>query len=335
MSWTKLAPKALTITALLAGVGALVTGYAASRQTTAAENAYPAIGNFVEVTGGQVHYVQQGAGPHVVLLHGAGGNLREFTFDLMDRLTDRYTVTAFDRPGLGYSDRVPGVDQGPFAVEGDPPMAQARMLREASAKIGVVDPIVVGHSFGGIVSLAWALEGLDQSEPENATAVVSFAGVAMPWPGDLGWYYTYNGSAVGGALLVPLIAGFVPKGTVDRAIAETFTPQSPPTGYAEYIGAPLTIRTDSFRANARQVNTLRPHVVEMAKRYPDLQIPIEILHGGADTIVPPEVHSKEIIKLVPTANLTMLEGIGHMPHQNDPEAAVAAIDRAAIRAGLR
>ncbi len=335
MSWTKLARSILTLTALMAGVGALATGYATSRQVNAAEAAYPPIGNFVDVTGGRVHYVQEGSGPHVILLHGAGGNLREFTFDLMDRLTDRYTVTAFDRPGLGYTDRVPGVDTGPFATEGDAPLPQAAMLREAAAQIGIENPVVVGHSFGGIVALAWALQGLDQDSPLDASAVVSLAGVAMPWPGDLGWYYTYNGSALGGAFLTPVLSGFVPQSMVDSAIAETFTPQAPPTGYAAYIGAPLTIRTDSFRANARQVNTLRPHVVEMAKRYPELSLPIEILHGSADTIVPADVHSREIIKLVPSAKLTMLDGMGHMPHQNDPEAAVAAIDRAASRAGLR
>ncbi len=327
--------KALTISALVAGACAVATATMSHRQTTAAEADFPPIGDFVTVTGGKVHYVQDGSGPHVVLLHGAGSNLREFTFHLMGQLTDRYTVTAFDRPGLGYTDRVPGVDQGAFATEGDAPMAQAAMLREAAAALGVSNPIVVGHSFGGAVGLAWANLGLDQQAPENAAAMVSYAGVAMPWPGDLGWYYTLNGSAFGGAVTVPLIAAWVPESLVDKAVSDTFAPQTPPEGYSDYLGAPLTLRVDSFRANTRQVRTLRPHVVEMAKRYPELTLPIEILHGTADQTVPSRVHSEELIKLVPSARLTMLDGVGHMLHQNDPEAAVAAIDRAAARAGLR
>ena len=147
-----------TLTALI-GATALATGVTAHYRASQAETTYPPLGQFVEVTGGQVHYVQQGAGPHVVLLHGAGGNVREFTFDLMGRLADRYTVTAFDRPGLGFTDRVPGVDTGLFATEGDSPQDQAAMLREAAEKIGITDPIVAGHSFGGIVSYAWALAG--------------------------------------------------------------------------------------------------------------------------------------------------------------------------------
>ena len=313
----------------------MATSFGAHRQATAAEAAFPPVGQFVEVSGGRVHYVQEGSGPHVVLLHGAGGNLREFTFDLMGRLSDNYTVTAFDRPGLGYTDRVPDVADGWFATAGDTPLDQAIMLREAAAAIGIENPIVVGHSFGGIVGLGWASIGLDLQAPENAAAFVSFAGVAMPWPGDLGWYYTWNGSALGGAVMVPVIAALAQPSTIEKAVNDTFRPDAPPAGYADYIGGPLTVRADSFRANARQVNTLRPHVVEMMKRYHELTLPIEILHGSADVIVPPSVHSDPLLELVPSARLTMLDGVGHMPHQIDPDAAVAAIDRAATRAGLR
>ena len=80
---------------------------------------------------------------------------------------------------------------------------------------------------------------------------------------------------------------------------------------------------------------MRPNIVTMSAFYPQLTLPIEILHGTADTTVPIDIHAREIIKIVPSARLTALEGVGHMPHQVDPDAAIAAIDRAATRAGLR
>ncbi len=329
-----MARKTLAFTTATLGLGAILTTFSAGYRTAKAEEAFPPIGEFVDVTGGRVHYVQEGSGPHVILLHGAGGNLREFTFDLMDRLTDRYTVTAFDRPGLGYTDRVPGIATGALATEGDPPRAQARMLREAASMIGIESPIVVGHSMGGIISYAWAVEGLDEDSLVNAAAIVSLAGVTMPWPGDLGNYYTVNGSAFGGAVTIPLISALAPESRVRAGIEDIFAPQSSPEGYAEYIGAPLTLRVDSFRANVRQVNTLRPKVVEMSARYPELTLPIEILHGTADTTVPIHVHAEEVIKVAPTARLTRLDGIGHMPQQTNPVETVAAIDRAAERAGF-
>jgi pimeloyl-ACP methyl ester carboxylesterase len=327
-----LAVKTLSV---ILGVTALATAVISQYRAAQATTQYPPLGQFVDVTGGQVHYVQDGSGPHLVLLHGAGGNLREWTFDLMNRLTDRYTVTAFDRPGLGYTDRVPGIATGLTATEGDSPQAQAAMLREAAEKLGIIDPIVAGHSFGGIVSYAWAVAGLDQDSPANASAIVSFAGVTMPWPGGLDRYYTVNGSAFGGVVTIPAISAFVPPSVVDSSIEATFAPQSAPAGYADYIGAGLTLRPSSMRANTRQVNTSRPHVVQLSKRYPELTLPIEILHGEEDTTVPIHIHAEEIAKIVPQVNTTRLPGVGHMPHHADPLAAISAIDRAALRAGIQ
>ena len=327
-----MARKALSISAIALGVGALLTGSAAQHRAAQAEQTYPPVGAFVDVTGGRVHYVQDGTGPHLILLHGAGGNLREFTFDLMHRLTDRYTVTAFDRPGLGYTDRVPGVQTGATATEGDGPLQQAVMLREAAGALGITDPILVGHSFGGIVSYAWAVHDLDVQTPVNARAIVSLAGVTMPWPGDLGAYYRINGSAIGGAVAIPLLSALVPDSVVRDRIEGTFAPQTAPDGYAEHIGARLTLRPQNFRANIRQVNTLRPKVVELSARYPELTLPIEIVHGTADTTVPIHIHAEEVIKIVSSANLTRLDGVGHMPHHADPHTVIAAIDRAAKRA---
>lgn len=320
--------------ALTAALAIGVSGCARYRAAQA-EQTYPPVGQFADVTGGKVHYVQKGSGPHLILLHGAGGNLREFTFDLMDRLTDRYTVTAFDRPGMGYTDRVPDVTTGLTATDGDSPQQQAKMLREAAAALGITDPIVAGHSFGGIVAYAWAVEGLDVDSPVNAKALVSLAGVTMPWPGELDPYYTINGSAFGGLVTIPLIAAFTPQSVVRSRIEGTFAPQPAPDGYAAHIGAGLTLRQTSFRANIRQVNTLRPHVVTLSKRYPSLTLPIEIVHGTADDTVPINIHADVVVGIVPSANLVKLDGIGHMPHHAAPDVVTQAIDRAAARAASR
>ena len=102
------------------------------------------------MVGRRIHYVQEGTGPDLVLLHGAGGNVREFTFDLVGRLSDQFRVTVFDRPGMGYSDRVPGLDNKAFATEGDSPMAQAEMLRKASEILGLESEILGLESATGV-----------------------------------------------------------------------------------------------------------------------------------------------------------------------------------------
>ncbi len=292
-----------------------------------AEREYPPTGQFVDVNGRKVHAVVDGQGPDVVLIHGAGGNTREFTFSFMERLTDRFRVIVFDRPGLGYSDHVSDDYVGAFRSDAEGPAEQAAVLQAAAAQLGADRPIVVGHSYGGTVALAWGL-----NHPDDLAGVVNIAGPSHPWPGDLGAYYTLNGSALGGILLSPVISAFATRNQIDTAIEGIFAPQAVPEGYVDHIGAALTLRPGNFRANARQVNTLRPHVVEMAARYADEFIaPLEILHGDQDATVPLHIHSIPLKSAVPHANLTVLDGVGHMPHHIHPDLVEAAIDRIAAQ----
>lgn len=322
----KLAASLLVAGAALAG-GALWVGARASAREAAAEARWPAEGQVIRVGERLVHAVVSGSGPDVVLIHGAGGNARDFTFDLVGRLDDRYRVIVFDRPGLGHT---PAARDAAWSGAGETPSEQAALLRSAAGALGAERPVVVGHSYGGAVGLAWALD-----HPEAISAYVSLAGVAMPWEGGLGGYYTLLGSAAGGALVAPAAAALVGDGWMQSAVAGVFAPQPVPQGYLDHFGVPLALRRDTLRANARQVNTLWPQVDAMARRYGDLTLPVEIVHGDRDTTVPLAVHSEPLTRLVPSANLTVLPGVGHMPHHADPQAVVAAIDRAADRAGLR
>lgn len=316
------------ILAALALAGGVLTARVADWRAAAEEAAHPPSGQFVEVAGRRVHAYVTGEGPDVVLIHGAFGSLRDFTFDLAARLSDRYRVIALDRPGLGYTGRADPAHARAFAATAESPAEQAALLAAAAGQLGAERPIVVGHSMGGIVAMAWALD-------HDPAAVVMLAGVALPWPGELGWLYQVNGTMLGGGLVAPLLSAWAPQDRLRQAIRQTFAPQPMPEGYADHIGTYMPLRLPAFRANARQVNMLRPHVVDMAARYGALTLPIEIVHGDADTTVPIAVHSGPLAARIGSANLRILPGIGHMPHHAAPDEAIAAIDRAAARAGLR
>jgi pimeloyl-ACP methyl ester carboxylesterase len=279
----RLAGLSLTLAALALAGGALTLRTAESR-AAAEEAAHPPSGQFVDVGGTRVHAHVSGAGPDVVLIHGAFGSLRDFTFDLAPRLATRYRVIALDRPGLGYTGRTDPAHARAFARTAETPAEQAALLAAAARQLGAERPIVVGHSMGGIVAMAWALD-------HDPAAVVMLAGVALPWPGELGWLYQVNGTPFGGGLVAPLISAWAPGARLRDAVRATFAPQPMPEGYADHIGTYMPVRLPAFRANARQVNRLRPHVVGMERRYPALRLPIEILHGDADTTVPIAVHS--------------------------------------------
>lgn len=323
-----LGAKMWIVLAFLAVFAVFVHVRASAREAEAAET-HPPEGRLVEVEGTSVHVWVKGSGPDLILIHGASGNMRDFSFDLVDRLTDRYRVILMDRPGLGWTGRDADF-LGSWNTDAESPYQQAALLQKAADTVGVERPIVMGHSYGGAVALAWAL-----SRSEDTSAVVVVSAASNPWPGNLGLFYAINSSTVGGSFIVPLITAFVPEQTVRQNVETIFAPQDAPEGYIEHIGPGLTLRRSSMRANAQQVNSLRPHIVTMANRYKRLDMPVEIVHGDADTIVPLEIHSIPLSKMIPEANLTILEGIGHMPHHSDPGSVTDAIDRAAQRAGLR
>jgi pimeloyl-ACP methyl ester carboxylesterase len=313
---------------LLVVVVIVVQLRAAAREASAREN-YPPSGQIVSLPEADIHLHVSGAGPDVVLIHGASGSLRDFTFDLAGRLAQDYRVIAVDRPGHGWSTR-PLDYQGVLNTAAEPPELQARLLREAVAEVGVTRPVIVGHSYGAAVALAWALDA-----PDETAGLVLMGGASMPWPGELDRFYRLNASLAGSALVIPVLTAFAPRSRIETSTARIFDPQPMPAGYLEHFGPLRSLSRSSMRANAQQVNSLRPHLVEMEKRYPRLEVPVELLHGTADTTVPLDIHSEPIAEILPNAVLSRLEGTGHMPHHARPEETVAAIGRVAARAGLR
>ena len=83
------------------------------------------------------------------------------------------------------------------------------------------------------------------------------------------------------------------------------------------------------RENGRQVLGLKPHVTEMARLYPGLTQPVELLHGTSDTTVLADIHARPLSRLLPQARLTLLPGTGHMPHHARPDAVLESIGRLA------
>jgi pimeloyl-ACP methyl ester carboxylesterase len=309
----------LLAAALFAG-GVVVDRKAAAREDMA-NAAFPPEGQLIQVDGHTVHAYVTGTGPDLVLIHGASGNLRDFTFSLTAKLAPDYRVIAFDRPGLGWTDGIP---------DGDSPAVQATLLRHAAMQLGVTNPIVLGHSYGGAVAMAWALQA-----PDDTAALVLVSAATMPWDGSIWWLHDVMANPVGGYTLVPLVTAFAGNQTAEDATRSIFAPDPMPAGYLAHIGADLTMRRATLRANSGQVAGLKPFIIAMSAQYASLTLPVELIHGDADTIVPLSVHAARLVNILPNAVLTVLPGVGHMPHHSNEAELIAAINRAATRAGLR
>jgi len=284
-----------------------------------AEASYPPDGQFVDVEGVQVHAVVRGTGPDLILIHGSSGSTRDFTFSLLDRLATNYRVIAFDRPGLGYTEMI----ESPTIAR------QAALLQKAAAQLGAEKPIVLGQSYGGSVALAWAV-----NHPDNLAALVALATPSQVWTTPLSGFYRTMSHPIAGPVFAAGLAAWVSEERVTQAVESVFAPQTAPEGYGSYFGPRLTLRRSSLRANAVQRANLLDEIKALSKRYHRISAPTEILHGDVDTTVGLDIHSRPLSQQIEAANLTILPGIGHMPHHAAEDDIIAAIHRAANRAGL-
>lgn len=309
---------------LLVGCAAAIDARADAREAQWMAE-HPPVGDLIVVNGRQVHLRESGraagTAPDLVLIHGANGNLRDFTFDLTQRLERDFRILAVDRPGLGWSDSLGEADNDP--------RAQARHLRAALAERGVNRPIVLGHSYGGAVAMGWALEA-----PQDTAALVIIAGATYPWDGSLGLWYRINDGPLG-RVGRALVSAMAPETAARGVFASVFEPHPVPGGYVDHFGAGLSMRRSSQEANTRQVNALNEQLLRMHPEYPGLTLPIELVHGDADTIVGLDIHSARMERDVASVRLDRVAGGGHMLHHSHPDQVVAAIHRAAARAGLR
>lgn len=266
----------------------------------------PPEGKFLNIDGAKLHYILRGQisdpKPVLVLIHGAGSNLREWTFSLVDKVSNDFTVVAFDRPGHGYSETLHS--------KGESLSEQAALFDKVLAKLGIERAIVAGHSYGGAVALAWTL-----NHPQRVAGTLAISGVSNPWPGGIDALYKLNGGTFTGPLVSNSIAAIVPQQRIISGFNSVFLPQSAPAGYAEYMGVDLAVRASQLRANGRQVNTMRPHIVKMSKRYGEIRTPVEIIHGTADTTVPATIHADVLSKQIPHSNYQRIEGMGHGAQQ--------------------
>ncbi len=286
-------------------------------EARAAEAKYPPIGEIYQVGAQKVHATDQGTGRPVIMIHGASGNVRDFTFDLTGPLSQRYRTIAMDRPGFGYSTRSND-------AEAWRPSAQATQLRAAAQAMGVEKPILVGHSWGASVALAWALDA-----PDEVAGVVAASGAMMPW-GTLA-------NVANGLGLNNLIVGYYNRSMTRRAetggiedfINRAFRPQSPPPGYIDYIGGELAVREKTVAANGADLANIQVALREMAPRYTSLTVPIEVMHGDRDWLLGFDQHAIGIAEAAPNVRLSRLPGVGHMAHHARPDVLSEAIDRIA------
>jgi pimeloyl-ACP methyl ester carboxylesterase len=304
-----------TAAVILAG-GALFNRASARR----AEADNPPVGKIIEVDGVCVHYVDRGAGPAVVLLHGNGVMLQDFEASGVTTLAAaRHRVIAFDRPGFGYTGR-------PRTTIWTP-AAQARLIARALKQIGIEKAVVVGHSWATMVALALALD-----HPEVMSGLVLLSGY---------YYGTARPDVLSGSVPAIPVLGDVLAHTVapltgllvgPAAVKASFAPAEVSEKFAE-IPVAMVLRPSQVRATSADTAMMVPSAVALSRRYGELQLPVIIMAGEGDLIAHMGKHAQRLVDDIKGAELRIVPEQGHLFHYGVPEQVVAAIDHVTARGG--
>ena len=286
----------LGFTALLA-IGFLYTVLSSNSM----EQRLPPTGQFIEIDGLRLHYVDQGQGFPLVLLHGASTSLRDFTTNLIPLLSKQYRVLAFDRPGHGYSER--------DNTQWPDPAQQAELISKALVQLDIQKSIWIGHSWSGSVVLAALLK-----QPHQVTAGVLLAGASHPWDSGVAWYNNVAETPLLGSLFAWTLVYPAGAAQMESAVESVFTPSNPPDNYIENTGLYLSLRPRTFLANAADLSRLSNFLTEQSQHYHTIQQPLLLITDKEDTIVGAWNHSERLIKQIPQAQLIYLDNTGHALH---------------------
>ena len=283
------------------------------------ERRNPPIGSFADIDGVTLHYVHvpgpEGPGlPPVVFIHGASANLNDQMVPLRPLLEGKAEMLFLDRPGHGWSGRSHGHQEQ---------REQAALIAGLMDRLGIGQAIIVGHSFGGSIAAAFALD-----HPEKTEGLIFLSAATHPWPGGrTSWYYHLTVVPVLGWLFSETVAG--PAGSIRIGPATTcvFAPNAMPESYLTRAQIPLVLRPRAFRANAADVEGLYRFALANAPRYREIAAPTVIVSGDADTVVYEEIHSLGLARDIPGAELVWVKNLGHKPDWIAPDLVVAAVEK--------
>lgn len=233
---------------------------------------------YIDLNNTRVHYVIEGSGDPILMLHGWGANIESFR-PLIDDLKAHYTVYALDFPGFGQSEEPKDIwHVKDYTV----------MTMDFIDKIIGQDPIILCHSFGGRVSIE-----MSKHRSFNKAIFVDAAGIKPKRP--LSYYmrvYTYK--TIKHLAKFPIVSWF---------FKETYDTMRKNSGSDDYRQASDTMKGILSKAvNYDQSDMLH-----------NVSCPTLLCWGELDTATPLS-DGKLMEEKMPDAGLVVFKGAGHFSY---------------------
>lgn len=300
----------------LALAGAAVYNRRAARR---AQEANPPRGQFINVDGVRLHYLDEGNGEPLVMLHGNGTSTDELAASgLIGEAARKYRVLAFDRPGFGHTER----PSGPVWTA----QRQADLIAAAMERLGAPSAIVFAHSWGVLVAMNLALK-----HPARVRALALEGGYYFPTMRADALLAAPSAMPVLGAFLSNVVSPFVAGAMWEKAVRNAFAPAPVAAKFRAY-DPQMALRPSQLRASAEESALMIGEARALQDAYTGVRAPVVLLAGEGDRIADAERQSSELHRRLPESVLRIVRGAGHMVHQTNPVAALGAIDDAAAMA---
>lgn len=253
-------------------------------------------------------YMQAGdaAAPALVFLHGIGGAARAWTAQL-EAFADDFHAISWDMPGYGGSKPLPDVSIATLSTA----------LAEFLKALGLENPILVGHSIGGMIVQQFLADG-----GRARAAVLAQTSPAFGRP-DGDWQREFIAARLG-----PLDAGATMAGLADELVAGLIGDDPDPSGVALARQCMASGSEDSYRAMMLALMGF-----DLREALPRITVPTLVLSGSKDGNAPAPMMAKMAAR-IPGAAYVEFEGCGHLAGMERPEAFNAALRRFLTENGL-
>ena len=269
---------------------------------------------FVTAGGLRWHLQRVGEGPVLLLVHGTASATHSWRA-LMPLLARHFTVVAPDLPGHAFTATPPGGGEA-LSLPG-----MARALRALLAAEGVRPEIVVGHSAGAAVLLRLCLDRAIQPR-----LVVAFNGALVPLGRAHASFFSGAAKVLAGLPFVPQL--FAWRAASDRTIADRLLRDTGSTIEPRGVDFYARLLRRSGHVSAALGMMANWDLKPLLRDLPRLQPQLVLVVGDQDRTVPP-ADARRIKALLPSARIEVLQGVGHLAHEERPEAAADLLVRLA------
>jgi pimeloyl-ACP methyl ester carboxylesterase len=267
-------------------------------------------GRFVQLAGLRVRYLERpGAEPAVLLIHGLPGTAEDFN-EVTALLGGRRTI-AIDRPGYGFS------SGGYFPFD-----RQLQAVQELIDRLHLGHPILVGHSYGGAISLAFAAR-----HPSEARGLVLVdAAVTCMRIGGLERAQTRLLKVVELPVVRQLadvtFSQLLLTVAAEQADSEAFDPAPVASAHIHRVLA-INMKHGNLQALTGERLAANGVVEGIDRELPGIHVPAIVIQGAQDKLVLPRC-GRRLAATLPNASLEMVSG-GHMAPYTHPQIVAGAV----------